>query len=34
MTFDLAVGGGWPGALNASTPFPARTLVDWVRVWQ
>jgi beta-glucanase (GH16 family) len=34
LLLDLAVGGNWPGAPNASTPFPARMVVDWVRVWQ
>jgi beta-glucanase (GH16 family) len=34
LLLDLAVGGNWPGAPNASTTFPARMLVDWVRVWQ
>jgi beta-glucanase (GH16 family) len=34
LLLDLAVGGEWPGAPNASTHFPAQMLVDWVRVWQ
>jgi beta-glucanase (GH16 family) len=34
LLMDLAVGGEWPGAPDPSTPFPARMLVDWVRVWQ
>lgn len=34
LLMDLAVGGEWPGSPNASTHFPARMLVDWVRVWQ
>jgi beta-glucanase (GH16 family) len=29
---DLAVGGVWPGPPNPSTHFPARMLVDYVRV--
>jgi beta-glucanase (GH16 family) len=33
LLLDLAVGGDWPGSPNASTPFPARMLVDWVRVY-
>ncbi len=33
LILNLAVGGTWPGAPNASTPFPARMLVDWVRVY-
>ncbi len=34
LLMDLAVGGEWPGAPNASTQFPAQMQVDWVRVWQ
>jgi beta-glucanase (GH16 family) len=34
LLMDLAVGGEWPGAPDASTHFPAQMLVDWVRVWQ
>ena len=34
LLLNLAVGGDWPGAPNASTHFPAHMLVDWVRVWQ
>lgn len=34
LLLDLAVGGDWPGAPDASTPFPARMLVNWVKVWQ
>jgi beta-glucanase (GH16 family) len=34
LLLDLAVGGAWPGAPDASTPFPATLLVDWVRVYQ
>ncbi len=34
LLLNLAVGGDWPGAPNASTQFPAHMLVDWVRVWQ
>ena len=33
LLLNLAVGGVWPGNPNASTPFPARMLVDWVRVY-
>ncbi|WP_407662413.1 glycoside hydrolase family 16 protein [Mycolicibacterium palauense] len=32
LLLNLAVGGDWPGPPNASTPFPATMLVDWVRV--
>jgi beta-glucanase (GH16 family) len=34
LLLNLAVGGEWPGAPDASTQFPARMVVDWVRVWQ
>lgn len=34
MILNLAVGGRWPGAPDATTPFPATMLVDWVRVYQ
>jgi beta-glucanase (GH16 family) len=34
LLLNLAVGGDWPGSPDASTRFPARMLVDWVRVWQ
>lgn len=34
LILDLAVGGNWPGAPNATTPFPSTLLVDWVRVYQ
>ncbi len=34
LLLNLAVGGNWPGPPNSSTKFPARMLVDWVRVWQ
>jgi beta-glucanase (GH16 family) len=34
LLLSLAVGGNWPGRPDASTPFPARMVVDWVRVWQ
>jgi beta-glucanase (GH16 family) len=33
LLLNLAVGGEWPGAPRASTPFPATMLVDWVRVY-
>lgn len=32
--FNVAVGGNWPGPPNASTVFPQRMLVDYVRVFQ
>lgn len=33
MLLNLAVGGNWPGNPDASTPFPAQMLVDYVRVY-
>jgi beta-glucanase (GH16 family) len=33
LLLNLAVGGTWPGAPDASTLFPATMLVDWVRVY-
>jgi beta-glucanase (GH16 family) len=33
LLLDLAVGGTWPGSPDATTPFPATLLVDWVRVY-
>lgn len=32
LLLNLAVGGDWPGSPDATTPFPASLLVDWVRV--
>lgn len=32
--FNLAVGGNWPGNPDASTVFPQRLIVDYVRVFQ
>lgn len=34
LVLNLAVGGNWPGPPDASTVFPARMLVDYVRVYQ
>lgn len=34
VLLSLAVGGSWPGYPDASTPFPATWLVDYVRVYQ
>ena len=31
---NLAVGGNWPGAPNASTSFPQHMIVDYIRVFQ
>jgi beta-glucanase (GH16 family) len=33
LLLNLAVGGFWPGAPNASTLFPQQMLVDYVRVY-
>ena len=33
IILNLAVGGGWPGAPDASTKFPQIMLVDYVRVY-
>lgn len=32
--FNVAVGGDWPGSPDASTTFPQRMFVDYVRVFQ
>jgi beta-glucanase (GH16 family) len=32
LIIDLAVGGDWPGPPNAATAFPAKMLVDYVKV--
>ncbi len=32
--FNVAVGGNWPGSPDASTSFPQRMIVDYVRVFQ
>lgn len=34
ILLNLSVGGAWPGYPDASTPFPGKLLVDWVRVYQ
>lgn len=34
LLLNMAVGGNWPGSPNASTPFPAKMYVDYVRVYQ
>jgi beta-glucanase (GH16 family) len=36
LLLNVAVGGpdSWPGAPDASTPFPATLLVDWLRVYR
>ncbi|MDF1549702.1 MAG: family 16 glycosylhydrolase [Bacteroidales bacterium] len=32
--FNIAVGGNWPGAPDATTVFPQRMVVDYIRVFQ
>ncbi|MEV6305365.1 discoidin domain-containing protein [Actinoplanes sp. NPDC051861] len=34
LILNLAVGGDFPGPIDATTPFPSRMLVDYVRVYQ
>jgi hypothetical protein len=34
VILNLAVGGDWPGPVDATTPFPAKMLVDYVRVYR
>lgn len=34
LIMNMAVGGRWSGNPDATTKFPARMLVDWVRVYQ
>ncbi len=34
LLLNLAVGGGWPGSPNASTPFPSSYKVAWVHAFQ
>jgi hypothetical protein len=34
MILNLAVGGDFPGPIDATTPFPSQMLVDYVRVYQ
>ncbi|REJ17019.1 MAG: 1,3--beta-D-glucan 3-glucanohydrolase [Paenibacillaceae bacterium] len=34
LLLNMAVGGNWPGSPDASTPFPAKMYVDYVRVYQ
>ena len=33
LLLTLSVGGPWAGAPDESTEWPARLLVDWIRVW-
>jgi beta-glucanase (GH16 family) len=34
LIFNMAVGGNWPGNPDASTIFPQKMYVDYVRVFQ
>jgi beta-glucanase (GH16 family) len=34
LLLTLSVGGPWAGAPDETTPWPARMLVDWIRVWR
>jgi beta-glucanase (GH16 family) len=34
VILNLAIGGDWPGPVDATTPFPSQMLVDYVRVYQ
>jgi len=34
LIIDFAVGGFWPGMADATTPFPAKMLVDYVRAYK
>jgi beta-glucanase (GH16 family) len=34
VILNLAIGGDWPGAPDATTPLPAQMKVDWVRVYK
>jgi beta-glucanase (GH16 family) len=34
ILLNLAVGGSWPGDPDATTEFPQRLLVDYVRVYK
>ncbi len=33
IILNLAVGGGWPGNPDSTTPFPSEMLVDYVRIY-
>lgn len=34
LLINLAIGGDWPGPPNSETNFPARFLIDHVKIWQ
>jgi beta-glucanase (GH16 family) len=31
---NLAMGGHWPGKVDASTPLPAKMQIDYIRVYK
>jgi beta-glucanase (GH16 family) len=33
IILNLAVGGGWPGNPDSTTPFPSEMVVDYVRIY-
>jgi len=33
IILNLAIGGGYPGSPDSSTPFPSEMLVDYVRIY-
>lgn len=34
LIFNVAAAGNWPGSPDATTQFPQRRIVDYVRVFQ
>jgi len=34
IIMNVAIGGSWPGSPDSTTPFPARMVVDYVRVYR
>ena len=34
LIFNIAVGGNWPGYPDASTTFPQKMIVDYVRIFE
>jgi beta-glucanase (GH16 family) len=34
LILNIAVGGNWPGSPDATTVFPQRMYVDYIRVFQ
>jgi Ca2+-binding RTX toxin-like protein len=33
MIANLAMGGGWAGSVDSTTPFPAQMKIDYIRAW-